>query len=123
MSVAAAHAAVFYREVAETGRAWTIRDGAGYPAPRGTDGTRAMPFWSSRSRAERIVGTVDAYRGFEVEEIAWAMFVERWAPGMEKDGLRVGVNWSGERATGYDVAPGDVVANVALRTRSPGVAQ
>ena len=33
MSVAAAHAAAFYREVAETGRVWTIRDKAGYPGP------------------------------------------------------------------------------------------
>lgn len=118
MSVAAAQAAAFYREVAETGRLCAIRDKGGYPAPSGADGNRAMPFWSSRSRAEKIIASVPAYAGFEVEEIAWTEFVQRWAPGLVKDGLVAGVNWSGATAKGYDVAPFDVVANVeAIRSR------
>jgi hypothetical protein len=28
-----------------------------------------MPFWSKRSRAERVVATVEAYAGFEPVEI------------------------------------------------------
>jgi hypothetical protein len=31
---------------------------------------------------------------------------------LERDGVLVGVNWSGARATGYDVKPSEVVANV-----------
>jgi hypothetical protein len=119
VSLAAAHAAAFYREVAETGRIWTIRDADGFPAPHGSSGTRAQPFWSSRSRAEQIVQTVSAYRSFEVVEIEWPAFCDRWAPGLEKDGVHVGVNWSGDRATGYDLKPRELVANVeAMRPRS-----
>jgi hypothetical protein len=117
VSVAAAQAAAFYREVADAGSVWTISDAGGYPAPVGTGGARAQPFWSSRSRAERIVQNVPAYAGFEVEEIAWSAFCERWAPDLERDGLLVGVNWSGPRATGYDMTAREVVANVEAQHR------
>ena len=50
-------------------------------------------------------------------EIEWTTFCERWVPGLEKDGLLVGVNWSGDRATGFDVKPRDVVANVEAGER------
>lgn len=71
-----------------------------------------MPFWSSRSRAERIIASVEAYAGFEVVEISWQVFQRDWAPGLTRDGLLVGVNWSGPRATGYDLPPAHVVRNV-----------
>ena len=37
-----------------------------FPAPLNGDGARAMPFWSLRSRAERVVESVPAYAGFEI---------------------------------------------------------
>ena len=85
MSLSAAHSAAFRREVPLEGRVWSIRDSGGFPAPRGTDGTRAMPFWSKRSRAERIVGAVGAYRGFEVVEIPVAEWLGSWLPGLDRD--------------------------------------
>jgi hypothetical protein len=38
-------------------------------------------------------------------------------PSLDEDGLRVGINWSGPRATGYDVEPEAVRAalDAALR--------
>ena len=43
MSQAASQAAAFYRDVAETGRVWTIRDAGGFPAPVGGSGQRSQP--------------------------------------------------------------------------------
>ena len=113
MSQSATQAAAFYREVAVNGAVWTICDAGGFPAPKNSEGRRAQPFWSNRSRAEKIVATVPAYSAFSVVEIAWTEFVERWIPGLARDRILVGVNWSGARATGYDVEPEDVLANVA----------
>ncbi len=79
-----------------------------------------MPFWSSRSRVERIIRTVPAYAGFQPDEISWEEFCSAWAPGMERDGLLVGVNWSGKLALGYDVEPGQVVRNVAAVAEAVG---
>jgi hypothetical protein len=109
----ASQAAAFYREVALAGAVWTIRDADGFPAPKDSEGRRAHPFWSSRSRAEKVIATVPAYTSFSVVEIAWTEFCERWIPGLARDGIFVGVNWSGARATGFDVEPAAVLANVA----------
>jgi hypothetical protein len=111
LSISAAHAAAFYTEVAEQGAVWTVRDRDGYPAPANADGKPAQPFWSSRTRAERITSTVPAYAHFEVVEISWEAFRSRWVPGLDRDGM-VGVNWSGLRATGYDVSASEVLRSV-----------
>ena len=114
MSLAAAHADTFYREVAASGRVWAIRDSDGFPAPR-SDGVRAMPFWSSRDRVELIIKAVPTYASFTPVELRLAEFLERWLPGLDRDKLRVGLNWSGDRATGYDVDPSTVVAAIERR--------
>lgn len=111
VSTAAAHAAAFYRDVAKTRVLWTIKDAGGFPAPRTAEG-RAQPFWSSRSRAERVIETVPAYTRFEPVEVSWAEFAADWVPDLTKDGIRVGVNWSGPSATGYDLTAEEVVRNV-----------
>jgi hypothetical protein len=108
MSQAASQAAAFYRDVSKSRTVWTLRDGGGYPAPKNREGVRAQPFWSSRSRAERIVSTVAAYAGFDVVEVSLDAFLDKWLPSLEKGGIRVGVNWSGPHATGYDIEPGSV---------------
>jgi hypothetical protein len=108
MSQSASQAAAFYRDVAAGRRLWTIKDDGGFPVPLTSGGVRAQPFWSSLSRVERIIQTVPAYAGFRPHELSWEVFRDRWIPGMTRDGLRVGVNWSGASATGYDLEPAAV---------------
>jgi hypothetical protein len=45
---------------------------------------------------------------YEPLEITWEDF-SKWAPDLAKNGLMVGVNWSGKRVTGYDVEPEELV--------------
>lgn len=113
MSTAAAHYAAFYREARDGGEVWTVRDDDGFPAPETTSGARAMPFWSRRSRVERIVAAAPAYAAFDIVTVPLPEFRSRWLPGLERDGLLVGINWSGESATGYDVAPLAVMKTLA----------
>jgi hypothetical protein len=98
---------------------WTIEDANGAPAPAGEDGRRVMPFWSTRSRAQRIIDTVPAYAGFVPRSLSLQAFEDRWLPGLQRDGLLVGINWSGARATGYEVGP-ETVAGwlIAQRERA-----
>ena len=119
MSQSASQAAAFYREVSASRILWTIRDESGFPAPLKPDGKRSMPFWSSRRRVERVITTVSAYSGFEPHEISWDDFCQKWASGLEADGLLVGVNWSGPHATGYDLPPAQVVRNVESTRVAP----
>jgi len=116
---AAVKAQAFYREVAEHRRVWTLRDDGGFSAPLDPDGCRCAPFWSKLSRVEKVIGTVAAYSGFRPGEIPWSEFRDRWLPGLEKDGLLVGVTWSGPPALGYDVEPERVRQSVEAAIERP----
>jgi hypothetical protein len=109
MSLSGAHRAAFRREVPQEGKVFAIRDKSGCPAPKDADGNRALPFWSKSSRAHKVVDQVAAYRGFEVLEIGVEDWLERWLPGLHHDGYLVGINWAGAQATGYDMAPAQVI--------------
>lgn len=114
VSVSAAMADAFYTEVLREGRVWAIQDAEGFPAPQTPEG-RAMPFWSLRSRAENVITTVDAYASFQLIDLSLDEWRSRWLPGLEKDGLRVGLNWSGTNAVGYDLEPAAVERSLAAR--------
>ena len=108
VTTSAAQSAAFFREAVREGSVWTVSDEGGYPAPLTSGGQRAQPFWSLRSRAERILTRVPAYAGFVPEEITLDVFRQKVLPDLERHGLLVGVNWSGPRATGYDMSPAEV---------------
>ncbi|MFB0840470.1 MULTISPECIES: DUF2750 domain-containing protein [unclassified Arthrobacter] len=118
MTTSSAQATAFFTEVIREQQVWTIRDAGGIPAPFGSDGMRSMPFWSLSSRAERIISTVEAYSSFETVAIPLNEWRSRWLPGLERDGLKVGLNWFGALATGYDVEPRAALASLAVRESS-----
>lgn len=118
MSSSEIQAKAFYKQVASTRSVWTIRDEAGIPVPESDDGSRAMPFWSSRSLAELIIRNVEDYNGFHPMEISWEDFRDKWVPGMTKDGLLAGVNWSGATASGLDMMPAELVKYVETAIRN-----
>ena len=107
MSQAASQAAAFRKDILRSGKVFTIEDDGGMPAPETAEGRRALPFWSTRSRAEKIITGVEAYRGFRPVEWTLEEFEEQ-LDALEDDGMLVGVNWSGSGAKGYDVEPADV---------------
>jgi hypothetical protein len=108
MSQSASQAAAWRRDVQANGEIWTVEDEAGIPAPRNAEGRRAMPFWSTRDRVEKIIATVPDYSAFRPRRLTLDEFRSDWLDGLESDGLLLGINWSGEGATGYDVEPDDV---------------
>ncbi|MHC6219898.1 DUF2750 domain-containing protein [Arthrobacter sp. MMS24-S77] len=118
MSISGAHASAFFDEVVREGRVWTIRDSDGIPAPMGSNGVRSMPFWSLASRAEKIISTVEAYEGFEKVAIPLSEWRTKWIQGLDNDGLNLGLNWSGNRATGYDVEPAAALSSLIARESS-----
>ena len=114
MSIVSAHAAAFFLEVAESGVVWGIKDSGGFPAPVAAGDKRAMPFWSSESRALAVIRRLPAYRSFTPVAIEWSVFCQRWVPGLTSDGLLAGINWSGASASGFDLEPSDVQKNVEV---------
>ena len=91
---------------------YTVSDEEGIPTSTNMDGDTSMPFWSLKSRAEKIIESIPAYSGFLPYEIGLDEFINKWLKGIENDGLFVGVNWSGKRATGYDMKPREVLERI-----------
>lgn len=113
MSVSAAHAKAFFSEAVSGRAVWSIADDRGHPAPVNQNGERSMPFWSTESRAARVTDRVAAYSGFDIVRIDLETWKSRWLPGLTEDGLLVGLNWSGDRVTGFDIEPGNVREQLA----------
>lgn len=115
MSISAAQYAKFNYEVAEIRKVFTLTAQGElliYPV-KGQD---VVPFWSSRSRLEKIQSTHPKYQGYQITEYSWSEF-DSWLRQLEEDGIHVGVNWSGERLTGYNVAVHELRAALEYRIR------
>ncbi|MEZ9236116.1 DUF2750 domain-containing protein [Shewanella sp. 10N.286.52.A9] len=112
MGQSSSQASVFYSEVIKSGIVWGIKDAQGFPAPLNSEGKRAMPFWSSESRAELIIKNSENYSLFKPVAIPFKDFYEKWIDGLNRDGLLVGINWSGKNATGFDISPVDLKSNL-----------
>ena len=112
MTQSSAQLVQFFSEIAKYNMVWTIKDNNGFPAPLGTNGKRAMPFWSSKIRAETLIQNVNAYHGFQPISIDIYVFQSSWLLGLKKDNLLVGINWTGKNATGFDIEPEQVLKNL-----------
>jgi hypothetical protein len=107
VSVSGAQAAAFFREIVQTHTVWWVRDEGGSPTPVASSGRPAFPYWSSETRAQR------AARLWGPQFRAVSMPLDHWRssalPDLAKDDFRVGINWSGQRLTGWDFTVDEVV--------------
>ncbi|WP_406840945.1 DUF2750 domain-containing protein [Streptomyces sp. AHU1] len=107
MSVSGAQAAAFFRDVARTRTVWWVRNDEGCLVPVAASGHEAFPYWSTKARAQRAVEL------WGPDFRAVSMPLDQWRnaalPDLDKEDLRVGINWSGPRLTGWDFTVGEVV--------------
>lgn len=107
MSQSGAQAAAFFQDVRETETVWFVRDGDGSPAPLGSDGRRSLPVWSSEARAARAADIWGP--GLRVESIPLDAWRDAELPAAGREGLLIGVNWSGPRLVGWSFTIDEVL--------------
>lgn len=103
MSIAAAQANIFYREVSSKKSAFTFLDDESFlvfPVA----GQEVVPFWSTRSRVLLVQRNHPKYARFGISEVPLEEFLANTLPQLEEEGIRVGLNWSGQRLVGYDLS-------------------
>jgi hypothetical protein len=111
MSLSAAHATKFYEQVVADGKVFTLTEDEAflvYPV----HGREVVPFWSSRSRLERVQQSHPKYRNYTVSEMTLDEFLDRTLAKLEEENVSVGVNWSGSRLTGYDLTASELRNNI-----------
>jgi hypothetical protein len=111
MSLTAAHATKFYEQVVADGRVFTfIEDEAFLVYPM--HGREVVPFWSSRSRLERIQKNHPKYSKYTISEMTLEEFLDKTLVQLEEECISVGVNWSGSRLVGYDITTSELRNNI-----------
>jgi hypothetical protein len=107
VSQSGSQAAAFFREVVEHRVVWFVHDDQGVPTPKNDSGNRVVPYWSSKSRAQRAADiwggglragflSLDAWRSVELPDIA-------------RDGCLIGINWTGPRLVGWEFTVAEVL--------------
>lgn len=110
MSTAGAQYDKFREQCVTDERVFTFTDAGEllvYPVSSGD----TVPFWSSRSRLEAIQKRLPKYRQWQITELSLADFWQRLDQ-LEREGVQVGVNWSGAQLTGYNVRVADLRAGL-----------
>lgn len=111
MSHSGSQAAAFFRDVSRSGVVWFVRDDDGMPTHLAADGTRSLPFWSTSARAERAAKIWG--NGLRVESLPLDTWRDREMPDYAAEDLKIGINWSGPRLTGWDFTPQEVLNRLA----------
>src|SRR5436189_5002481 len=103
MSASSAQAQQFYKDVAKNREVWTVRKGDIFARATLRDGGISTPFWSTRSRVERVINSIPVYAGSEAVRITYEEFVGEWIPRIQQEDGLVGVNWSGPSLSGFNL--------------------
>ncbi|MEU8098503.1 DUF2750 domain-containing protein [Streptomyces rubiginosohelvolus] len=112
MSQSGAEAAAFVRDVSQNSTVWLVRDDDGSPTHLSADGTRSLPFWSTSSRAQRRAAKIWGH-GLRIDSMPLDTWCDHVLPDAARDGLVIGINWSGPRLVGWSFTPDEVVNRLA----------
>jgi len=96
----------FIQRVVAAGVVWGLKCNEGWVTSSSTaDDTEdrgLMPFWSDRAYAKQCAK--DEWAEYVPTEIPLNLFLEKWMPGMNADGLLVGTNWNAHLC-GHEIEP------------------
>ena len=111
MSNAASQATDFYEKAAKHGKVYTITDADSFLVFL-INGKEVVPFWTSRSRIEKVKVNHPKYVKYVIDEIRLEKFLEKTLEQFEEEKIHIGLNWSGARLIGYDVSVADLKKNL-----------
>ena len=101
----------FIEQVVTTGVVWGLSDADGWVVAPGAEDEQidVMPFWASEDDASACA--TEDWAEMAPEALTLDDFLEQWLPGLEGDGLRVGVAWDAA-LEGVEVPPLELQADL-----------
>src|ERR1051326_8160184 len=94
------------RTVADAEEVWLSAMSSGSPLTiEMAPGTLVYPIWPEREFAEAAARERPEWGPVNAMSLPLDEFMERWLPGMQRDGHKVGVFWVGPDLLGIDVEP------------------
>ncbi|MEU9677306.1 DUF2750 domain-containing protein [Streptomyces parvus] len=80
-------------------------------APLSEDGTRSLPYWSTRARAQRAADIWG--HGLRVDALPLAAWRDVDLPDVARAGYMIGINWAGPRLVGWSFTPAEALNRLA----------
>jgi hypothetical protein len=111
VSQSGSQAAAFFKELAHHRIVWSVGDDLGSPTPKTSSGERALPYWSSKTRAQRAADIWGS--GLRVVSTSLESWRTEDLPELADEGYRVGINWTGPRLVGWDFTVAEVLNRLA----------
>ncbi|MEW1860618.1 DUF2750 domain-containing protein [Streptomyces sp. NPDC088194] len=111
MSQSGSQAAAFFRDVCRNRVVWLVRNDEGSPTHLSEHGGRSLPFWSTQHRAQRAADIWG--HGLCVESMPLDTWCEHVLPDAARDGLVIGINWSGPHLVGWSLTTKEVLNRLA----------
>ena len=111
MSQSGSQAAAFFRVVRRNRVVWLVRNDGGSSTVFSGHGGRGLPFWSTSARARRAAEIWG--HGLRVESMPLDTWCEHVLPDAARDGLVIGINWSGPCLVGWSLTTREVVNRLA----------
>lgn len=114
MSNAGAQANKFYEEVSRNQALWFAQNENGIALEFDLkDGKVSFPLWSSKSRILKLKKmNPELFESYSPREMSWASFKETLAPILKEKERLVGINLSGQKISGFDMAVDSVIRQV-----------
>ncbi|MTH55358.1 DUF2750 domain-containing protein [Bacillus mangrovi] len=109
----------FFDEAVQQQKVWTIAIDEGIPIAENSEGDSIMPFWSTKTKAEKIINIVPAYRNYQVQEITLDDFLYDWINELEKNNHLIGTNWCGKALEGHEMLPREAFERVQAKKMQP----
>jgi hypothetical protein len=96
----------FIRTVADAQEVWLLETEGGFPLSIEMEpGSLVYPAWPEKEFAEAAARERPGWGLTTATSRPLDEFMERWLPGMQRDGTKVGVFWAGADLIGIDVEP------------------
>src|SRR5687767_6610985 len=96
----------FLQRIITAREVWGLESNDGWAmtesSAEATEGRKIIPFWSDRAYARQCAK--DEWSHYEATPISLDLFLERWLPGMELDGVLAGTNWNA-KLCGHEIEP------------------
>ncbi len=99
----------FVEKIVEWGEVWSLYSDDGWVGVTSQDGEECLPVWPHRDFAAEWVS--GEWADCTPTAISLEVWVERWIPGMEKDGTLLAVFPNGE-GEGVVVTPDELLASI-----------
>ena len=105
--------AAFCKDVSKNKKMWTILfEDDSLLKWENEDGSVVIPIWSTQARVEKAISLLVELENIEPSYLPLEIFIDKWAPELDRLQVRVGPNWSGDNLSGTTFGALDIIQRI-----------